>query len=94
MNPADREAMNREADELVKKIKPILATGHDPAAIGAALTELLALWIAGHPAAIRSEVFDMQVDAIRKLYPVAAKYFWNKRTPRVGRRRLSPRAKV
>ena len=80
MNPADCEDMNRQADDLVAQIKPILA-GHNPAVSGAAIVELFALWVAGHRVSVRREVFDLQVDAVRKLYPIAAKAVQNDGTP-------------
>jgi hypothetical protein len=66
-----------EQIELVDKIKPFL-TGHDPSIQGAALAELLALWLAGHHPDLRHEMLDLHIDTVRELVPVAeAEIFGN-----------------
>jgi hypothetical protein len=43
----DYDALAREVAPIVEQIKPAL-TGRDDALVGAALADLLAMWIAGH----------------------------------------------
>jgi hypothetical protein len=64
------EAEEREREAIVAAIKPLLA-GHDPGIQGAALAELLALFVAGHPPALRDEILGMHVNAARELVPIA-----------------------
>jgi hypothetical protein len=59
-----------EQEAIVAGIKPLLA-GHEPAIQGAALAELLALWLAGHHPAIRGEILALHVSAVGQLLPVA-----------------------
>lgn len=58
-------------DRIVEEIKPVLA-GHNPAIQGAALAELLAIWVLGHrretPArteALREELIAHQIHFVR-----------------------------
>jgi hypothetical protein len=80
MSEPDREEMQRQTDALVEAIKPLLAN-HHPAVMGAALAELTALWIAGHRPGARRQMLDLQWDMVRKLYPIAARHFWNGERP-------------
>jgi hypothetical protein len=59
-----------EQEAIVAAIKPLRA-GHEPAIQGAALAELLALWLAGHHPAIRGEILSLHVGAVGQLIPVA-----------------------
>ena len=71
-NEARRRAI--EALDLVEQIRPILAT-RDEGAQGAALAELLAVWIAGHTAGPpgqtvhqwREELLQEHIELVRKL---------------------------
>lgn len=56
-------------DALVERIRPILAGNH-PAVQGAVLADLLAIWLAGHPAELRHELLTMHDATVRKLIPV------------------------
>lgn len=66
-----------EAQRLVRAIGPILA-GHASAAQGAALADLLAIWLAGHVAlgdpeateALREGLLAAHMEAVRGLIPV------------------------
>jgi hypothetical protein len=65
-----------EIGRLVEAIRPILA-GHPPALQGAALADLLAIWLAGHFAgddaantAVREELLAVHIAMVRKLIPV------------------------
>ena len=51
---------------LVKKISRILA-GNDPAVIGAALTDLTAMLVAGHHPDLREHLIDLHIKALRDL---------------------------
>jgi hypothetical protein len=66
--------LQRESAEIMDAVKPLLATRH-PMAIGAALAELTALWIAGHSANLRHDMFDFHVATVRRAYPIIAKAF-------------------
>jgi hypothetical protein len=59
----------QRARAIVDRVKPIFA-GQGGGAQGAALAELLALYLAGHPAPLRDEVLAMHVDCVRRLIPV------------------------
>jgi hemerythrin len=67
----------RRAQELVAAIKPILA-GEKPSIQGAALADLLAMWLAGHVAvgdpkaseAIRETMLATHIEAVRGLVRV------------------------
>jgi hypothetical protein len=47
MSDTDYDVLAREVAPIVDEIKPLLA-GRDDALVGAALADLLAIWIAGH----------------------------------------------
>jgi hypothetical protein len=59
-----------EQEAIVAAIKPLLA-GQEPAIQGAALAELLAIFLAGHHPAAREEIRAMHISAVRDLVPVA-----------------------
>jgi hypothetical protein len=69
-----------DVERLVAKIKPLLA-GKPPELQGAALADLLAIWLAGHIAPgdpartreMREHLLAMHVDEVRELIPVNAK---------------------
>jgi hypothetical protein len=73
----------REAEILVSALKPLI-NGHHPAVQGAAIAELFALWIAGHNEAVRDQMFEMQIEAVRAHYPQIAKAIW-KSNSRLGK---------
>ena len=59
----------REIETVAAAIRPLLA-GHDPTIQGAALADLLALFIAGHHPKLRDGVLETTVELVRKLIPV------------------------
>ena len=59
----------REIETLAATIRPLLG-GHDPTIQGAALADLLALFIAGHHPKLRDGVLETTVELVRKLIPV------------------------
>jgi hypothetical protein len=59
-----------EQETIVAAIKPLLA-GYDPGVQGAALAELLALFVAGHHPAVRDEILGLHSSAVGELVPVA-----------------------
>lgn len=61
----------RRAMEIAARIKPLLA-GHGPELQGAALVELVAMHVAGHPAEARERVLALHIDSVRKMVPVIA----------------------
>jgi hypothetical protein len=69
----DRDAV--EAQRIANRIKPLLA-GSSPEVMGAALAELLSLWLAGHyqggPELIE-RMLELHIEVVRKLVPVNIK---------------------
>ena len=59
-----------EALDLASEIKPLLA-GRNPGVQSAALIELLAIWLAGHPPAIRAQMLRDHIKAVRAMVPIA-----------------------
>lgn len=57
-----------EAELIVRQVKPLLG-GRDPGVQGAALVELLAMWIAGHPPQVRAAILATHVETVAKLVP-------------------------
>lgn len=62
---------SEEASELARAAR-IHFTGHSPDVQGAALAELLALWLAGHrvPVSIRLALLHMHVEYVVDLIPI------------------------
>jgi len=56
---------------MVEAARPIFA-GRHPMHVGAALADLAAIWLAGHPEQAREELLALHVDYIRKLIPINA----------------------
>ena len=59
----------KQVEELVDAIRPHLQD-KGPEVQGAALADLLAIYIAGHHPAIRDDVLDAFITAVRKLVPI------------------------
>ena len=59
-----------QVERIAARIKPLLA-GHPPEVQGAALADLLSLFIAGHHPAIRDEMLALHFQAVRDLIPVS-----------------------
>jgi hypothetical protein len=68
VNAADAIAMVEEQQKIVAAIKPLLSGKH-PALAGAVLTELVALWLAGHNPKSREAVFEHWVSTTVLLIP-------------------------
>jgi hypothetical protein len=62
------EADAHTAENLVDTIKPAFA-GLPPAVQGAALADLLAIWIAGHDPELREKVLEIHIEGVRALVP-------------------------
>jgi hypothetical protein len=70
----------REIAAIVDRVRPLLA-GHSPEIQGAALADLLAIWLAGHHVAgdehatrtMRAELLAMHCGEVRNLTTVNAK---------------------
>lgn len=58
----------RQVDELVNKIKRHLQ-GKGPELQGAALCDLLAMFIAGHHPSLRDDVLEIHLNTVRALVP-------------------------
>lgn len=72
---ASRDA--HEAARLCALIAPLLA-GRGPGVQGAALADLLAMWIAGHNPDAREELLKNHVEAVRTLVPLNARIIGDK----------------
>jgi len=70
LNNTDPDQLIHEVDGLVADIKPLLA-GRHPGVQGAALAELVALWVAGHAPMIRDTIVRGHIEVIDKLVPLA-----------------------
>lgn len=65
----DTAAMQREADEIVERIRPLLA-GRHPAVQGVALSELVATFIAGHVIpSYREHITDLHFRTVAEMLP-------------------------
>lgn len=60
---------NALADAIRDAIRPMLA-GRDPSVQGAAMADLLAMWLAGHAPALREELLDEHLKVVRELIVV------------------------
>lgn len=69
MTENDSDADVLLATDLAARIKPLLA-GRGPGVQGAALVELVALHLAGHPEQAREHVLTLHIDAVRQMVPV------------------------
>jgi hypothetical protein len=69
MHEIDAEEAMRRSTALADQIRPLLS-GHGPEVQGAALVQLVALHLVGHPAQARESVLAMHNDAVRSLIPV------------------------
>lgn len=72
MMDADADAAVAESQAIAEAIKPLLA-GHHPVIQGAALADLLAIWLAGHPPEFRQTLLDAHIEAVRDLIPINVK---------------------
>lgn len=68
-----------EVDSLVNKAKPLFA-GQAPCAVGAALADLLALWLACHRTGkyadtkeLHEDLLESHIEAVRALIPIHQK---------------------
>lgn len=78
-DPKRRVAQQRR---LVAKLKPHIA-GCDPSVQGAALAELLAIFLAGHHPELRGEILRMHIEAVRGLIaPCEAEIFSTRPRPK------------
>jgi hypothetical protein len=55
--------------ELVDRIRPLLAGNH-PGVQGAVLADLLAIWLAGHPAELREDLLALTIAKALELVPI------------------------
>lgn len=58
-----------EVERIVEQCRHELA-GHPPEIQGAALADLLAIWLAGHPPPMREELLRVHIDMMCQLIPV------------------------
>jgi hypothetical protein len=61
--------MADRSEELVESIRPLLA-GQGPVVQGAALADLVSMWIAGHNPASRDEALNDWLELVRNLVPI------------------------
>lgn len=57
---------------IVENVRPFLAD-QGPHNQGAALADLVAMWLAGHPPSIREDLLALHVELVRRLIPVNAR---------------------
>ena len=70
---SDMHPKAREVDDLVQAIGALLY-GKTPEVQGAALADLLAIYLVGYRVPeLRDEVFQMHIEAVRELIPVNEK---------------------
>jgi hypothetical protein len=72
---SDADTMARESQALANRIKPLLA-GHSPLVQGAALAELVSLWLAGHyqfGPELSETILQQHIELVRELTPVNIK---------------------
>lgn len=62
----------RKTLALAERVKPLFA-GHSPDIQGAALAELLSIWLAGFPEEMRETMLTMHIEQMRPLIGVNAK---------------------
>lgn len=62
---------------MVAAANPIFA-GRQPHHVGAALADLVATWLAGHPAELREDLLAMHLEYVRKLTPINAAEIGNR----------------
>lgn len=65
----DSEECVQRARSVVESIKPLLA-GHGADVQGAALVELVALHLAGHPSKMRARLLVLHCQCVRRMVPV------------------------
>jgi len=67
-----RMTAEEDAIALSERIRPLLA-GHDGAVQGAALADLVSIYIAGHPPDQRKEMLELLMETVRELTPLSEK---------------------
>jgi hypothetical protein len=68
-------ALSAQSDEIVDKIRPMLA-GLSPPLQGIIVAELTAIWIAGHQPEVREGIIRMQDEAVRELVTIWHQRMW------------------
>lgn len=68
MTSKDHVLSTARAIKLAQEIHPLLA-GHHPAVQGAALADLLAMWLAGHDADLRDALLENHIERVIELVP-------------------------
>ena len=58
--------------EIVNAARPAFA-GHNPGNQGAALGDLVAIWLAGYPPDLREPLLELHIEMVRRLIPVNAR---------------------
>ena len=58
-----------EHDELIERIKPILA-GHDPSIQSTVLADLLSMWVVGHAPPLREPLLTLHMTLVHHLITV------------------------
>jgi len=70
----DAEELDRQSDEIVEKIKPLLAGKH-PGVQGVVVANLLAIWLAGHHPDAGGQLLANHMKAVGELIPVYRRLF-------------------
>ena len=66
------ELLTQISEGLRDQLHHVLA-GQHPSAQGAALADLLAMWLVAHPPQLREEMLRLHIEFVRKLIPVNAR---------------------
>jgi hypothetical protein len=66
---SDTREQLADAHTIIEAIRPILA-GHSPDVQGAALIELLAMFLAGYAPPLRDEILALHVETVRAIVPL------------------------
>jgi hypothetical protein len=69
MSEFDLDPIRIEAESLCEEIKRLLAS-REPDVVGIVLSELVAIFIAGHAPALRKEMLDLHVGLVREIVPI------------------------
>lgn len=62
----------KDALDLASEIEPMMK-GHDAGVQGAALAQLLAIWVCGHPEEAREGLIEMHLVGVRSMIPAILK---------------------
>jgi len=80
MASMSEDEIAQRAELLTHKVENALHGNH-PVAVGAALGQATAKWIAGHSPEVQEERLDSLIELVRTLYPEISAEIWPKGKP-------------